>query len=114
MLSQAVKSADREQAVAVLDKAIYSKVTALALAVFTALGARDYGRIDIRMDEHGTPHFLEANLIPSLISNYGSFPKACVINLGLDYESMILRIVRLGFGRQLPVIDKLLLVPNPA
>jgi hypothetical protein len=38
-------------------------------------------------------------LIPSLIADYGSFPKACLLNNRIDYESMILRIVRLGFAR---------------
>jgi len=65
------------------------------------LGARDYGRIDIRLDATGTPHFLEANLIPSLISGYGSFPKACVMNIGLEYEPMIMRIANLGLSRNI-------------
>jgi hypothetical protein len=51
---------------------------------------------DIRQDSKGNAQFLEANLIPSLITNYGSFPKACVINLDLNYEDMIVRIVELG------------------
>jgi len=42
---------------------------------------------------------LEANLIPSLIENYGSFPKACMLNDNLDYEPMILRIVHLAAAR---------------
>ena len=69
------------------------------MAVFDALTARDFARIDIRIDKMGEPQFLEANLIPSLINGYGSFPKACVINLDLDYESMILSIVRLALDR---------------
>jgi D-alanine-D-alanine ligase len=99
LLSGRVKSSNTEQALEITDTIVKSKVTALALAVFQALGARDYGRIDIRMDTNGTPHFLEANLIPSLISGYGSFPKACVLNIGLQYEQMILQIARLGLAR---------------
>ena len=93
ILSSSVKSANTEQAIAVTDEAVRTMVNALALRTFNALGARDYGRIDIRLDRSGTPHFLEANLMPSLISGYGSFPKACALNANLDYESMILRIV---------------------
>lgn len=103
-LSGKVKSSNSEQAVAIADEIIKSKVTALAIDVFEALGARDYGRIDIRFDKEGTPHFLEANLIPSLISGYGSFPKACLLNINLDHEQMILRIARLGLARQ-PILD---------
>lgn len=99
LLSSQVKSSNTEIALEVTDKNIKSKVSTLALEVFTALGARDYGRIDIRLDSSGAPNFLEANLIPSLISGYGSFPKACVINAGLDYESMIMTIVNLGLTR---------------
>jgi D-alanine-D-alanine ligase len=104
LLSGKVKSSNSERVIAVTDEIIKSKVTALAIDAFEALGARDYGRIDIRLDKEGTPHFLEANLIPSLISGYGSFPKACALNINLDYEQMILSIVRLGLARQ-PVLE---------
>jgi len=105
LLSSNVKSNDRETAVAVMDLNLKSQVETLALDVFSALGARDYGRIDIRLDADGTPHFLEANLIPSLIAGYGSFPKASMINCGLDYEQMILKIVSLGLTRQYDLAD---------
>jgi D-alanine-D-alanine ligase len=58
------------------------------------------------MDSAGTPHFLEANLMPNLFSGYGSFPKACVLNMGLDYESMVLRIAGLGLARSTDMIDE--------
>lgn len=99
LLSGDVKSSNTEVILEVTDPNLNSELTTLARGAFLALGARDYGRIDIRLDKHGTPHFLEANLLPSLISGYGSFPKACVLNIGLDYESMILRIVQLGLAR---------------
>jgi len=99
LLSQEVKNSNTEATLEVKNSADRSKVTALALNVFHALGARDYGRIDIRMDAAGTPHFLEANLIPSIIGGYGSFPKACMMNQALEYEPMILHIVELGLLR---------------
>ncbi len=98
LLSGRVKSANTEQVLEVTNRAVKASVTALALGAFRALGARDYGRIDIRLDAAGVPHFLEANLIPSLISGYGSFPKASVLNIGLQYEPMILKIARLGLA----------------
>lgn len=105
MLSGAVKMDNAEVVLEVLDETMRAKVTTLALDVFHALGARDYGRIDIRLDSHGTPNFLEANLIPSLISGYGSFPKSCLLNVGLDHEPMILKIVRLGLRRNSRIIE---------
>jgi D-alanine-D-alanine ligase len=108
MLSSKVKSSNTEQVLAVTDESMRAKVVRLALEVFCALGARDYGRIDVRLDAFGIPNFLEANLIPSLISGYGSFPKACVLNIGLEFESMIMRIARLGLDSVVHGVDDVL------
>lgn len=115
LLSQEIKSADAECDAEVTDKDIRAKITSLAMHVFHALGARDYGRIDIRLDAYGRPHFLEANLVPSLISGYGSFPRACVMNADMDYETMILTIVDLALVRNtpLPVISQADLPEDP-
>lgn len=99
VLSQNMKSSNQEIVLPVLDPVIRAKVSTLAMKAFTSLGGRDYGRIDMRMDSSGEPHFLEANLIPSLITGYGSFPKACVLNQDLHYDDMILHIVQLGLER---------------
>lgn len=99
VLSEKIKSSNSEEAIKITDKDIRDEVSQFALEIFHALGARDYGRIDIRLDKSGTPHFLEANLIPSLIRGYGSYPKACLLNLGIDYEQMILSIVSLALVR---------------
>lgn len=99
LLSKKIKSSDSEQAVAVSDKNISTAICDLAINVFHALGARDYGRVDIRLDQQGIPNFLEANLIPSLIDNYGSFPKAWAMNKRMEYEEMLLAIAGLGLER---------------
>lgn len=99
MLSQEIKLANQEIVLPVTDPDTHAKVTNLALLAFNALGGQDYGRIDIRLDAYETPHFLEANLVPSLISGYGSFPKACLMNIGMEYEEMVLAIVELAFDR---------------
>jgi D-alanine-D-alanine ligase len=114
ILGKQVKSANAEQAVKVVNVRIHQLVSELAIKVFYALGARDYGRIDVRLDKFGTPQFLEANLIPSLINGYGSFPKACYINMGIPHEAIVLRITKLGLARNLefyeePLSDSLLL-----
>ena len=99
ILGSSVKRSNAEEVFPVLHNIESQLVVALALNAFRSIGGRDYGRIDIRMDEHGTPYILEANLIPSLIDEYGSFPKACALNLGMDYEEMLLRIITLGMTR---------------
>jgi D-alanine-D-alanine ligase len=105
LLSENVKTSNKEKVLSVSDVKLKSKVCQLALDVFNALGARDFGRFDIRLDQNGEPNFLEANLIPSLIAGYGSFPKACMLNIGLNYEGMILKIARLGLVRNSSVIE---------
>jgi len=99
ILSAEIKSADTESFVEITDKKIKAKISILAMKVFRALGARDYGRIDIRLDKFGIPQFLEANLIPSLISGFGNFPKACLLNLDMSHENLILNITSLGLVR---------------
>jgi D-alanine-D-alanine ligase len=108
ILSQQIKLADTETFLAVHDQTLRAQITSMALDVFRALRARDYGRIDIRLDGHGAPHFLEANLLPSLFNGYGNFPKACLLNMGLGYEPMILAIVRLAFARASNNYEKIL------
>ncbi len=100
MLSKEVKQSDSEKALEITNQDVNDEVCDLAINAFKTLGGRDYGRIDIRMDDSGSPNFLEANLIPSLISGYGSFPKACLININLSYQEMLLSIVSLAFSRQ--------------
>jgi D-alanine-D-alanine ligase len=101
ILGQKVKSDDTEHTIAVTNGVVRDKVVDLATKTFRALGARDYGRIDIRLDEQGVAHFLEANLIPGIafhdFTSY--FTSACWINEAMDYETMLLRIVDLALSR---------------
>ena len=86
ILGDQVKSDDTERAIAEDD--IRSMVIELAKNIYQTLGARDLGRIDIRMDAAGKPHFLEANLVPGLADNdfVSYFNRACQINEGIDYK----------------------------
>jgi D-alanine-D-alanine ligase len=101
ILGAKIKDDDNEQIVTINDPLLRRLITNLAAKVFKALGARDYGRIDIRLDEHGVPHFLEANLIPGLAQHdfTSYFTSACHMNESMDYDAMILHIVRLGEAR---------------
>lgn len=106
ILGQQIKAADTEHTTAILDQTIKNIVIKLAIKSYRALGARDYGRIDIRLDHEGIPYFLEANLIPGLAFHdfISYFTRACSINLDMDYENMILHIVELGMSRGLSEI----------
>jgi D-alanine-D-alanine ligase len=100
-LSRKIKSEDTEHVLKVSPGRLREELIDLALSVFSALGARDYGRLDFRMDEVGKLHFLEANLIPGLafhdFTSY--FTSACFLNENMRYESMILNIVKQALTR---------------
>lgn len=97
-LSEAVKGADAERVLAVENPDLKDKLNALAIGVFEALGSRDYGRIDMRLDGMGAPSFIEANLMPGL-SDHGYLARCFAINESIAYEDMILSIVDLGLQR---------------
>jgi D-alanine-D-alanine ligase len=97
-LSEAVKDADTERVLAVDDAVLKEKLNALAIGVFQALGSRDYGRIDMRLDSAGMPSFIEANLMPGL-SDHGYLLRCFAINEDITYEDMILSITDLGLQR---------------
>jgi D-alanine-D-alanine ligase len=106
VLSHKVKRSNVERALEVPMSPLRTAVCGLAADVFIALGARDYGRIDIRLDSNGVPHFLEANLYPSLTDGYGSFPKAHALHSSESYEDMIHAIVDLGLARVVDDIEE--------
>ena len=88
------KNENRENVITVDDEITYHSVVATAKNAFIALGARDYGRIDIKMDDEGRPYFLEANLVPGMtkrLSDMDSsyFPRACFINTKMSYQKTV-------------------------
>lgn len=98
-LSSSIKRADSERTLEVTNLKLKHELSMLALGAFEALGGEDYGRIDIRLDADGKPHFLEANLLPSLLNNYGNLPKAALLNIGLSHVQLVLQIAELGLSK---------------
>lgn len=97
-LSETVKKADTEKVIAVKDIKLKNSLNTLAISVFKALGSRDYGRIDMRLDSHGAPYFIEANLMPGL-SDHGYLSKCFYLNAQGTYAEMILSIAELGLEK---------------
>jgi D-alanine-D-alanine ligase len=60
----------------------------LALACFAALGCRDVGRVDLRLDARGKPSFIECNPLPGLAPGFSDL---CVIAeaSGVSYRQLI-------------------------
>ena len=91
-----VKKNDEEEVVLVSDHKIFKKLSEIAKNSFIALGAKSLGRIDIKMDHLGEPHFIEANLMPGLRKGY--FYRSCVLNLDMNYDDMIFNIANTGLS----------------
>ena len=63
----------------------------LALAAWRACGLSGYGRVDLRLDEHGVPHVLEVNANPCLAADAGFM--AAAEEAGLTAAEVISRIL---------------------
>jgi D-alanine-D-alanine ligase len=91
-----VKKNDEETVIAVTDIKIFNKLSRLAKNSFKALGGKSLGRIDIKMNHLGVPHFMEANLMPGLRTGY--FYRSCMLNLDMNYDDMIFSIANTGLS----------------
>ncbi len=77
------------------------KAEAVALAAWRALGCRDGGRVDIRCEAAGEPHFLEVNPLAGLHPVDSDLPILCY-KRGMTYRDLIAAIVESARSR-LPV-----------
>ncbi len=74
------------------------EMTEAARTIFNALGCRDFARVDFRMDENGTPFFLEINPLPGLAPGYSDYPMAAEA-AGLSYDDLITSIAGCALER---------------
>ncbi len=70
----------------------------VALASWRALGCRDGGRVDLKMDSKGVPHFLEVNPLAGLHPIDSDLPILARMH-GLSYDDLIGRIMASAFTR---------------
>jgi len=96
ILDYDIKENDHEKVIEVSDSKIINQLSDLSKNAFTALGGKSLGRIDIKMNHRGVPHFIEANLMPGLRKGY--FYRSCLLNLNMSYEQMILTIADNGLS----------------
>jgi len=73
------------------------RIKRTALQVYTILGVRDYGRVDMRISAEGVPYVLEMNPNPgisptTLDDEQPDFIPFAAEKMGMDYEKLILRI----------------------
>ena len=66
--------------------------TRIALQAWRALGGRDAGRVDIRLDAHGSPSFIEVNPLAGLHPEHSDLPIICTM-AGVTFEQLIGKIL---------------------
>ena len=82
---------------ALISPELMKRISDVSVAAYKAIECRDFGRVDIRVDEQGTPYVLEINPLPSLstedvfsiISRYQA----------ITYDRMIVRILECAIKR---------------
>ena len=104
ILGYKTKNENKEKVIAIDDRDIYQSVVSIAKNAFIALGARDYGRIDIMMDNKDCPYFLEANLVPGMTQrpddiDCSYFPRTCFINTNITYQETIHKIAEIALNK---------------
>jgi D-alanine-D-alanine ligase len=75
------------------------EVEVLALAAYRALQCRDTGRVDIRLDAHGRPAFIELNPLPGLHPTHSDLPMIATAEQ-MPYNELIQRIVASALARR--------------
>ncbi|MDX2477409.1 MAG: D-alanine--D-alanine ligase [Gammaproteobacteria bacterium] len=99
ILGAQAKKDDSEKLIEIVDNEVKDRVTALAIDAFNTLGVRDFGRIDIKTDNHGECYFMEANLVPGMTYGSSYFPVACDIAHEYTYDKVIDLLLAAGLAR---------------
>jgi D-alanine-D-alanine ligase len=73
----------------------------LAIDAWNALECRDGGRVDIKLDKHGIPCFIEVNPLAGLNPIHSDLPILCRLN-GISYVELIRRIMNSAIERMNP------------
>lgn len=81
-----------------LEPEIQRALCDVGLAAYRAVGARDYARVDMRIDADGSPYVLEVNPNPDL-SDECAFVQ-CASVAGLSYTQMIGRLIDCALARR--------------
>lgn len=70
----------------------------ISLAAWRGLGLKDGGRIDLRSDVHGIPHFIEVNSLAGLNPVRSDLPILCKL-VGISYHQLITDILNSALKR---------------
>lgn len=76
-------------------------IEAASLKIYSALGCRDFARIDFRVAPDGTPYFLEINPLAGLNPVSSDLP-IMARKMGWTYDALVLAIFHAALGRYPP------------
>jgi len=79
------------------DAATTARIQTAALGAFTAVGGRDYARVDVMVAADGSPVVLEVNTLPGMTGT-SLLPKAAAA-AGISYAELCERMIRLALAR---------------
>ena len=99
ILGAQTKKDDSEELKKIEHNEVRNRLTKLAIDAFNTLGARDFGRIDIKTSRSGECFFMEANLVPGMTYGSSYFPEACKIANGLAYDKVVELLLAGGIAR---------------
>jgi D-alanine-D-alanine ligase len=78
--------------------ALRKEVEDVALATWRALGCRDAGRVDVRLDDVGRAQMLEVNPLAGLTPDHSDLPIMAALK-GMEYRALIAEILRCATSR---------------
>jgi D-alanine-D-alanine ligase len=70
------------------EEKLCGRIETLALRAWRALGCRDAGRIDVRLDDAGLANFIEVNPLAGLHPEHSDLPIMATM-VGMDYDGLI-------------------------
>ena len=86
------------------DAAERHAISAVSTKCWNLFGTRGYARVDIRLDQHGTPWVLEVNANPCLARDAGFF--AAATEAGFRYRQVIEMVLHAALRPALPVLRR--------
>jgi D-alanine-D-alanine ligase len=98
ILSYEAAQNDQEKTKLVQGEVIRDEIIDLSERTFAAVGARDYSRVDLRMNQSGC-YVLEINVMPGLGPD-SFLPRAAKDIYGLEYGPLVQKLVEVSMERQ--------------
>lgn len=99
ILGHAAKAKNLEDIKKISEVELSNKIKSIALRAFSKLGARDFGRVDIKLNQKEECFFMEANLVPGMKENTSYFPRAFELEHKTSYDEVIKLVIKQGLNR---------------